>query len=178
MNGIMAMIFFDVLAHAATSVLWGLLVAIALSLLIIFIIKGLYSRAETTPLGWIGMAAYGLIILILATVMVGAIKLNSAVMSVIGCITDADGGAVDIPAWIATYLGGIDTYSSVAIDSVIAALDELSSSLISTVWKMVIWMTVFTVLALIIGCTQASKIQRRRVAPARLRHYRDNVDDF
>lgn len=39
MTGFIAMIFYDVLTHAAVSVLWGILVAIAFSLLLIFIIR-------------------------------------------------------------------------------------------------------------------------------------------
>lgn len=176
MTGIMAMIFFDVLAHAATSVLWGLLVAVALSLLIIFIVKGLYTRADITALGWIGLVAYGLVILILATVMAGAIKLNSAVDGVMDAV--AGRGAVDIPSWIATYLGGLGIYSSSAVDTVVDALDELSSSLVSTAWKMVMWMAFFSVLAVIIACRQASAIQRRRVSPVRSRRRVNDVDDF
>ncbi len=175
MIGTISMIFFDVLANAATSVLWGLLVAIGLTLSIVFIIRGLYVKADITALGWLGLVAYGLITLILAAVAVGAIKLNSAVNGVIDVV--AAGGAIDIPSWIATYLGGIEIYSSAATDTVVAALEELSSSLTSTAWKMVIWMAVFSVLALVIGCRQAAT-QRRRVAPVRSRHYENNVDDF
>lgn len=176
MIGTISMIFFDVLANAATSVLWGLLVAIGLTLSIVFIIRGLYVKADITALGWLGLVAYGLTTLILATVAVGAIKLNSAVNGVIDVV--AAGGAIDIPSWIATYLGGIEIYSSAATDTVVAALGELSSSLTSTAWKMVIWMAVFSVLALVIGCRQAAATQRRRVAPVRSRRYGNNVDDF
>lgn len=175
MTGITAVIFFDVLAHAAISVLWGLLIAVGLSSLIIVVIRGLYSRAEVTPLGWLGMAVYCLLTLALATMMVGAMKLNSAVAGAIDAV--AGGGAVDIPSWIASYLGDIDSCASVATDSVIALYEELSSSLKSTVWKMLSGIACISVFAIAIGCHQASKAQSRRLAPGRSRP-RQIVDDF
>lgn len=179
MAGFIAMIFFDVLTHAAVSVLWGILVAIAFSLLLIFIIRGLYAKADITPLGWASVIAYGLLILVLATVMAGAVKLNSVVNGVVDAV--AAGSVIDIPSWIATYIGSDELYSSAASaasDAVVAALEELSSSLTSTAWKMAMWMAIFSVLALVVGCRQAAAIQKRRVAPVRSRRSGNNVDDF
>lgn len=174
MPAITTAIFFQVLSHAAASVLWGVLGAIVMTGLAVAVLRGLRPRLEITPIGWLGLGSHLVIGVILMTIAAGVIKLNSSVSDVIQSLESLH--EADIPSWIASYLSGAGVYGDAALSQVKAALRELSSSLSATMWKMIAWEIFLTVAAIIIGNHFASR--SARVAAKRRGRIARETDDF
>ena len=181
MPGVTAAIFFEILGHAASSLLWGLLIAALLVGLVVIALRGFFPRIEITPVGWLGLAAYGLMILVLGTIAAGAIKMNITV----GDIRDAIEASMltDIPAWLADKLGNTgnaDIIVAGASSGAIEIIDEIPASLRSTAWKTAAWGGIFTIVALVIGggfASTAGRTGSRRQARASSRRS-SCIDDF
>lgn len=174
MHVIPTAIFFQVLANAAASVLWGVLAGAVMTGLVVAVLKGLRSRLEITPIGWLGLGLHFVIGIILMTIMAGTLKLNSSVTDVIQSLDSLH--EADVPSWITTYLSGAGIYGDAALSQVKTALRELSSSLSATMWKMIAWEIFLSVAAIIAGNYFASKATRAS-AKQRSRRARE-TDDF
>lgn len=181
MPGVTAAIFFEIIGHAASSLLWGLMIAAMLVGFVVFLLRGFFPRIEITPAGWIGLAAYGLLILVLATIMAGAIKLDMAVGDIRHAMETSM--QADIPSWLADRLGdtgAIGTITSEAGAQVTGIMDEISASLRSTAWKTAAWSGIFTIAALAIGgkCASTTGRNRNRRSARQSARRTADIDDF
>ncbi len=178
MYGLTAAIFFEILGHAASSLPWGLTIAALLVALVVIVLRGSFPRMEITPVGWLGLLAYGVLMLVFATITIGAIKLNITVTDLREAIETSAG--VDIPSWLADKLsdyGSIDTVTADTLSGATGIINDISASLRSTAWKTGIWGAIISGVAFATGFRCASQTEKRRSARQTYRRA-SRSDDF
>jgi hypothetical protein len=71
-------IFFDIINFAASSVLWGLLMAVAMMALFVFIVRGWWKDALFTVWTYVAGGVLAILLFFQCTLMIGALKMRSS----------------------------------------------------------------------------------------------------
>lgn len=71
-------IFFDIIHFAASSVLWGLLMAVAMMALFVFIVRGWWKDALFTVWTYLTGSILAILLFFQCTLMIGALKMRSS----------------------------------------------------------------------------------------------------